>query len=476
MANDPTLTGKPAWQLSEMLDQRQVSSVELTRAFLDRIVEMNPKINAYVTVADELALAQAADADAAIAKGERREPLHGLPISIKDLAITEGLRTTRGSKAFEHWIPDADDFVSERVRAAGAVFLGKTNTPEFGHRGTTENLIGEPCRNPWDLTRTTGGSSGGAAAALITDLCAVATGSDGGGSIRIPAAFCGVYGIKPSQGRVPAPYDGAGGWRPFSQNGPMARTVRDACMLFQVMAGPDLRDPTALTIPAPDFLAACVPDVRGLRIAWSPDLGYATVDPEVRRISAQAALAFSDMGANVEQPALNLDGPLILETFRTVWETDLVANYGHLLTSNRDDLDPMLRQQLENAATWPALKLSLALRELERHRGVVRDIMANYDLLLTPSLAVPAFPIGEFPQSINGRALADPLWDFTPFSYPFNMTGNPAASIPCGFTSDGLPVGLHVVGRVGDEATVIRASAAYEEAHPWDGVRPQLGS
>jgi aspartyl-tRNA(Asn)/glutamyl-tRNA(Gln) amidotransferase subunit A len=472
MDSDLTLT--PAWQLSEMLDQHQVSSVELTKAFLERIADVNPKINAYLTVADELALAQAANADAAIAKNERRGPLHGLPLSIKDLAITKGLRTTRGSKAFENWIPDEDDIVSERIRASGAVFLGKTNTPEFGHRGTTENLVGEPCRNPWDLSRTPGGSSGGAAAALVANLCAVATGSDGGGSVRIPAGFCGVYGIKPSQGRVPAPYAGPGGWRPFSQNGPMARTVRDACMLFQVMAGPDPRDPTALAAPAPDFLAACVPDVKGLRIAWSPDLGYAAVDNEIERIAERAAFAFSDMGAIVEQPSLKLDGPLILETFRTVWETDLFANYGYLLDDHRDDLDPLLREQLENAATWPALKLSLALRELERHRGAVRDIMADYDLILTPSLAVPAFRIGEFPTSIDGRKLADPLWDFTPFSYPFNMTGNPAASIPCGFTGSGLPVGLHIVGRQGDEATVIRASAAFEEARPWDDVRPLI--
>jgi len=255
MANDPSLTGESAWRLSEMLDDRKISSVELTQAFLDRIDEVNPKINAYLTVAGEAALAQAKEADTAIAIRKRRGPFHGLPISIKDLAITKGLRTTRGSKAFEHWVPDADDIVSERLRASGAVFLGKTNTPEFGHRGSTENLIGEPCRNPWDPARTPGGSSGGAAAALAAGLCPVATGSDGGGSIRIPAGFCGVYGIKPSQGRVPAPYDGAGGWRPFSQNGPMSRTVRDACMLFQVMAGPDPRDPTAITTPAPDFLA-----------------------------------------------------------------------------------------------------------------------------------------------------------------------------------------------------------------------------
>jgi aspartyl-tRNA(Asn)/glutamyl-tRNA(Gln) amidotransferase subunit A len=465
---------QPAWRLSEMLDAKQVSSRELTDLFLARIDALNPQLNAYLTVTADLARQQAADADAAIASSARRGALHGVPLSIKDLAVTKGIRTTRGSRVFAGWIPDADDIVVERVRSSGAVFLGKTNTPEFGHRGTTENRLGDPCRNPWDVTRTPGGSSGGAAAAIAAGISPVATGSDGGGSIRIPAGFTGVYGIKPSQGRVPAPYQGPGGWRPFSQNGPMARDVRDACLLLDVMAGPDPRDATAITTPAPRFVDACVPDVAGLRIAWSPDFGGVPVDSEIRAIAERAALAFADMGATVEQPTLAFDGDAILDTFRTIWLVDLVANYGAQVAGREDELDPILRGQLAEAAGWPASRLAFALHELERHRASVRDLMANYDLLLTPSLATPAPVIGDFPATIDGRAVSDPLWGFTPFTYPFNMSGNPAASIPCGFTSDNLPVGLHVVGRTGDEATVIRASAAFEQAHPWALFEPPV--
>jgi len=471
MVND--LHFLPAWRLGELLDTKQVSSRELAELFLARIDTLNPQLNAYPTVTADLARQQADDADSAIAKGARRGPLHGVPLSIKDLTITAGIRTTRGSRVFADWVPDADDIVAERVRASGAVFLGKTNTPEFGHRGTTENLLGDPCRNPWDLTRTPGGSSGGAAAALASGLCPVATGSDGGGSIRIPAGFCGVYGIKPSQGRVPAPYEGPGGWRPFSQPGPMARDVRDACLLLDVMAGPDPRDATAITTAAPNFADACVPDVTGLRIAWSPDFGGVPVDPEVRAIAERAALAFADLGASVEQPALDFNGDAMLEIFLTVWLVDLVANYAHLVAGREDELDPVLRGQLEEASTWPAPRLARALRELERHRASIRSVMADYDLLLTPSLATPAFIIGNFPSAIDERAV-DSLWGFTPFTYPFNMSGNPAASIPCGFTGTGLPVGLHAVGRTGDEATVIRGSAAFEQAQPWAGLFPSI--
>ena len=463
-----------AWHLGLLLDRREVSSVELTTLFLERIERLNPVLNAYLTVSDEVALGQARDADAKIGRGERRGPLHGLPISIKDLAATKGIRTTRGSLVYRDWIPDEDDIVVERLRAAGAVFLGKTNTPEFGHRATTENRLGEPCRNPWDTTRTPGGSSGGAAAALASGLCPVATGSDGGGSIRIPAGFCGVYGIKPTQGRVPAPYGGPGGWRPFSQSGPMARTVRDACFLLQAMAGPDARDPMALAEGPPDFQAACVPDVAGLRIAWSPDLGHANVDAEVQRGAEQAAKAFGDLGAEVEEVQLGFDGDLVLDTFRTVWLSDLLANYHQLLEQHSKELDPVLRGQLEAAREWPAHKLALALRELEWHRHRVADALGTYDLLMTPTLAVPAFPIGEVPESIGGRTVSDQMWDYTPFSYPFNMGRNAAASIPCGFTATGLPIGLQVVGRPGDERRVIRASAAFEEAHPWADKRPPV--
>jgi aspartyl-tRNA(Asn)/glutamyl-tRNA(Gln) amidotransferase subunit A len=471
---DEALAFEPGWQLAAKLKAKEVSSVELTELFLARIERIDPQINSYLTVTAELALSQARDADAAIAKDGPRGPLHGLPLSLKDLVITKGVRTTRGSVAFRDWVPDADDIVAERVRASGAVWLGKTNTPEMGHRGSTENLLGEPCRNPWDVTRTAGGSSGGAAAALAAGLCPVATGSDGGGSIRIPAGFCGVYGIKPTQGRVPGPYTGPGGWRPFSQNGPMARTVLDAATLLQQMAGPDPRDPMAIPTTPPDFAAACVPDVRGLRMGWSPDLGDAAVDPEVRAIAEQAAKRFQAMGATVVELQLDFDSELVLDTFNTVWLSDLSANFSALLDSHADKLDPVLREQIERANAWSAPKLAKALRQLELHRVKVAKIFEDVDLLLTPSLAVEAFPIGEFPKTIDERMVPDPLWSFTAFSYPFNMSGNPAASIPCGFTANGLPIGLHAVGRRGAEETVIRASAAFEQAHPWDNVRPTV--
>lgn len=470
---DNELAFASASRLSAMLEAHEVSSLELTELFLERIGRINPQINAYLTVSADVAVAQAKEADTSIARGDRRGPLHGVPISLKDLNVTRGIRTTRGSLVYKDWVPDEDDIVTERLRAAGAVFLGKTNTPEFGHRGTTENRLSEPCRNPWDLSRTTGGSSGGAAAALVAGLCAVATGSDGGGSIRIPASFCGVYGIKPTQGRVPAPYAGSGGWRPFSQGGPMARTVRDACTLFQVLAGVDPRDPMALSEAPPDFVASCRPDASGLRIAWSPDLGYAAVDGEVRRIAEEAAHAFEALGANVEAVEMHFDGDSVLDTFQTVWQSDHVANYGALLPARRDELDPVFLAQLEEAAAWPAGKLSLALRELELHRSRMMEAMRGYDLLLTPTLAVPAFPVGSAPEAISGRGVS-PLWGYTPFTYPFNMTGNPAASIPCGFTASGLPVGLHIVGRHREETTVILASAAFEEAKPWRDARPAI--
>ena len=473
MANED-LAFAPAWELRDMVSQRKVSSVELTEVFLRRIESLNPRLNAYLTVAADLAMTQAHGADAALAQGQSLGPLHGIPISIKDLNLTKDIRTTRGSLVYKDWVPEEDDIVVERLRGSGAVFLGKTNTPEFGHRGTTENRLGDACRNPWNLERVAGGSSGGAAAALAAGLCALATGSDGGGSIRIPAGFCGVYGIKPSQGRVPVSYTAPGGWRPFSQNGPMARNVRDACLLFQVLAGPDARDPLAIPEAPPDFEAACLPDVRGLHIAWSPDLAYAAVDPEVRRITEKAANAFAGLEATVEEADLRLDGEKVLDTFRTVWISDYVANYGGLLSEHRDDLDPVFARILDEAKEWRSSKLSLALHELEWHRHHMAQFLTRYDLLLTPTLAVPAFPIGQPPEVIGGQRVPHPMWAYTPFTYAINMSGQPAASVPCGFTSEGLPVGLHIIGRRGDEATVIRASAAFEAAYAWHDHRPSI--
>jgi Asp-tRNA(Asn)/Glu-tRNA(Gln) amidotransferase A subunit family amidase len=300
ISNPNDLTFTPAWRLSELVRRHAVSPVEITEHFLRRSEALNPHLNAYLTICADQAMAAAQAAENASNEGRDLGPLHGVPIAIKDLNPTKGIRTTRGSLVYKDWIPDEDDPVVERVRRAGAIIIGKTNTPEFGARGTTENRLGPACRNPWDTTRTAGGSSGGAAAALAAGLCPLATGSDAGGSIRIPGSFCGVYGIRPTQGRVPRLYKVPGGWGALSQNGPMSHSVRDAALLLQVIAGPDPRDPTSLHEPPPDFQAAAASaDVKGLHIVWSPDLGYA--------ITRQSSRAFWRAISNCLHPTFVSD-------------------------------------------------------------------------------------------------------------------------------------------------------------------------
>ena len=440
--------------------------MELTELFLERIEALNPILNAYLTVATEQALADARRAEAAVKPGAELGPLHGVPISIKDLNLTRGIRTTLGSLIYQDYVPDADEPVVARIRSAGAIILGKTNTPEFGYSGTTENLLGDDCRNPWDPQRTSGGSSGGAAAGLAAGLHPLAQGSDGGGSIRIPSSYCGVYGIKPTQGRVPQPYQGRGGWGPFSQNGPVSRTVRDAALLLQVMAGPDHDDPRTIKDQPPDFSESLESGVRGLRLGWSPDLGSLPIDPEVRRVTYEAVQVLEEQGASVENADVGLDHERLREVVQTIWYSDHAANLGELVATMGDLMTPLFREKVEEAIQWPAARLAYALRDLEWHRARMDAIMQRHDLLLTPVMATPAYPIGQRPAVIDGNAV-DPHWGFSPITFLFNMSGHPAASVPCGFSSDGLPIGLHVIGHKEAEATVLRVSAAFERARPW---------
>ncbi|GIX47296.1 MAG: amidase [Candidatus Tectimicrobiota bacterium] len=469
---DQDLAFTPASVLREWIASKRVSPVELTELYLQRIERLDPQLHAYLTVTHEVAIKQARAAEEAVMAGKPLGPLHGVPLSIKDLEVTKGIRTTLGSLVFKDTVPEVDSIVVERVRQAGAVILGKTNTPEFGLRGTTENRLGEACRNPWQPACTAGGSSGGAAAAVAAGLCALATGSDGGGSIRIPASFCGIYGLKPTQGRVPR-YGGLG--RPvvaqFSQSGPMARTVRDAALLLQVLAGPDPRDVSCLRQPPPDFLAALEGGVRGLRLGWSPDLGYAAVDPEVAQVAQQAAQVFAELGAQVDAVDVRLEEPFT--PFWTIFSTNAYASYGHLLAEKGELLTSYARDALEFGARVSGADYARALLAVEQLRAQFATLMQTYDLLLTPTTAVPAFPVEQPPATIAGRQV-NPLWGYLPFTFPVNMAGHPAASLPCGFSARGLPIGLHLIGRWGDEATVLRASAAFEAARPWAGQRPPL--
>ena len=438
---DRELAFTPAWDLVERIRSRDLSPVEVTELFLRRIEALDGQLNAFLTVCGDEAMAQARDAEAALARGDAVGPLHGLPVPIKDLNATKGIRTTRGSRMFKDDVPDEDDIIVERVKAAGGIIIGKTNTPEFGHRGTTEHMIGEPCRNPWNVAHTPGGSSGGAAAALAAGLCPIATGSDGGGSIRIPASFSGIFGIKPTQGRVARLYPSPGGWGQFGQNGPMSRNVRDSVLLFQVLAGPDLRDPTCIQEAPPNFADALDGGgVKGLRIGWSADYGYNAVDPEVVASVTNAVTVFTELGAHVEEVVPPIDGDSVFDTFRTLFAADNLANNGALLDDHADDLTPSLRRMLETARTYGADRIMRALHELEWHRARMDSFFDDYDLLLSPTMAVPAFRIEEFPDVIGGRAV-DPMWGYTPFTYPINMSGQTASACRAGSRRAGCPSG-----------------------------------
>ena len=469
---DTDLFYTPVWQLRELLDTRRVSSTELTETFLRRIERLNPKLNAYLTVTGEEALAAAKAADEKIGQGRENGPLLGIPISLKDLEATKGIRSTMGSLAYQDTIPEMDSVVAERVKASGAVLLGKTNTPEFGLQGTTENRLGDPCRNPWNTERTAGGSSGGAGAAVAAGMCPFATGTDGGGSIRNPSSFNGIFGIKPTLGRVPR----AGGLgRPApnltSQSGPMARNVRDAAILLKVLAGHDSRDPGSMRDSVPDFLAGLDNSVRGLRLAWSTGMGYAAIDPEVASITSTAARVFEELGCTVDDPAFALDNPI--PAFLTIFYTGNYTVYGHLMEECPEKLSDNARFCFEHGSQATAADYARAIRAVDEMKAKIDDLMDTYDLLLTPTMAVPPFPIGQPPDRIDGKDVP-PRSSYSPMTRPFNLSGQPAASVPCGFSSQGLPIGLHIIGKRGDEATVLRASAAFEQARPWEHLRPDI--
>ncbi|MBI2461338.1 MAG: amidase [Candidatus Rokubacteria bacterium] len=465
--HDDDLCYLPATDLAAAIRAKALSPVEVVEAFLARIERLNPLLNAYCTLTAEAAREAAREAEAAVLAGRPLGALHGVPVSIKDLIITRGVRTTWGSKIYEHHVPEEDAPAVERLRAAGAILLGKTNTPELGWRGSTDNLIFGPTRNPWDPGRTAGGSGGGAAAAVAAGLGPLAVGTDGGGSIRIPASFCGIYGLKPSFGRVPIyPASAA---EALSHAGPMTRTVADAALMLEVMAGPDERDRNSLPADGAGYTGAIEGDLRGLRVAWSPDLGYAAVDPEVRALAGAAARRFVDLGCEVEEADPGFGDP------QTAWVTlfygSIAARLDGYLPEWQDRIDPGLLRTVEKLRGLTAFNFAQALFERAALWDATRRFFARYDLLLTPTIAVPAFELGIVgPSEVAGKPVGPMEW--TPFTYPFNLTGQPAASVPCGWTSGGLPVGLQIVGRRHADATVLRASAAFEAACPWADRRP----
>jgi amidase len=460
-----------AREMAGLLRHRELSAREVVDAHLERVERVNPAVNAIVTVTAERARDEARAADDRLAAGLETGPLHGLPMAHKDTHRTAGIRTTFGSLTMRDHVPDEDELVIERVRAAGAITIGKTNAPEFGAGSQTFNEIFGATRNPYDPSKTVGGSSGGAAAALATGMHPLADGSDMGGSLRNPAAFCNVAGLRPSPGRVPS-YPSEAAWSTMSVQGPMARTVGDVALLLSAMAGPDARSPISLEEPGSSFAPPLNGDVQGLRVAWTPDLGGSVpVQTAVTEtLSAQIGV-FEDLGCVVEEACPDFDGAD--EVFRTLraWQFHLML--GGLSDDRRSLLKQTLRWNIDEGArlSGPDIARAERLHTALFHR--MRRFFEAYDVLLMPVTQVVPFDVDvEYPTEIDGVALPTYL-DWMRSAYLVSSTGHPALSVPAGFTEEGLPVGLQVVGRHRADLEVLRVGHAFEEATQfWRTVPP----
>ena len=462
---------------AKLIRDKRASPVEVVDAVLDRIDKLEPHLHAFCTLTEDLARTQAKAAEDAVMRGDQLGPLHGVPISIKDLICTKGIRTMSGSKAYEDFVPEEDDIVVERTMAAGAVMLGKTNVAELGYGLVGWNMVAPVTNNPWDLTRTTGGSSAGSAAAMATGMGSLTFGSDGGGSIRCPAGHNGLFGMKASFGRVPLypgcrdeRYPGVSSWETIEHIGPLTRTVEDSALLLSVVVGPDMRDRHSLPAPDFDWMEVIKQEFKDKKIAYTSDLGGGTVDNEVRELTAKAARAFADdLGCDVVE-----DSPQLPEQGDSFWavimrDSDLAGLRAFL---DRGLLQiPHLVDNLNRQ--WTAEDFCEANKVRQATVNALWRFMTKYDLLLTPVNAHPAIPHGYYmPPEINGRPI-DPA-EMPPFTGIFNWTGQPAASVPAGLTRAGLPVGLQIVGRHLDDATVMRAAAAFERVRPWKQFWPEI--
>lgn len=468
-----------AVNLVRRIRAKELSPTEVIEAVLTRMEALEPHLHAFCTPTPDLARRQAKRIEKAILAGEDVGPLAGVPVGIKDLVCTAGVRTVSGSFAYQNFIPDEDDVVVERLKQADAVIIGKTNVPEFGYSAVGHSPVFETTRNPWNLERTSGGSSAGSGAAVASGMGPFAIGSDGGGSIRIPAAHCGLFGMKASMGRVPLypgtkdeRYPGVSSWESLEHIGPLSRTVADGALMLSVIgSGPDTRDRHSLPKPDFDWIGCCLGGVKGLRVAYSADWGYAAVDPEVRRVVGDAVKVFErDLGCIVEEAHPGFDDPYVAFWGVVALESDLrglramVVEHGHHMTPHIVDF--IMRP-------WTAEELTDAVIVRKALNNKMWRFMARYDLLLTPTLAVPPFPLHvQGPEKIDGQIV--PPFKWLAFTFPLNLTGQPAATVPAGFSKDGLPIGLQIVGRHLDDSTVMRAAAAFETAQPWHDKWPSL--
>jgi Asp-tRNA(Asn)/Glu-tRNA(Gln) amidotransferase A subunit family amidase len=453
-----------------LIRERELSPVEAVDEALARAEAIQPALNPYTVVLADEARAAARDAERALASGAETGPLHGVPVSVKDVIWMRGVRATNGSRAYRDFVPPEDAVAVERLRAAGAIVVGKTNNPELCLSGYTDNEVFGLTRNPWDPGRTPGGSSGGCGTAVACAAPGLGLGSDGGGSIRIPAAFCGVAGHKPTYGLVPLG-PGFGGWRSLSVVGPLARTTRDLALCLDVIAGADRRDETTLAWPRESYLAGLAEPLPPLRVAFSADLGTVPLEPGVRAAFEAAVERLGAAGWHLEEAHPRTPHPIGL------WgRIALCEGFHALLAEHREELEPRTVAILEASARCTLDDYLQAVEERAAYTRAWLAFFERYDLLLTPSVELAAFPVGlEMPETIGDVPVDPEVEDWANFCVAVNLTGQPAASVPCGFDERSLPVGLQIVGRRFEDGLVLRAAAAWEEIAPWADRLPPAG-
>ena len=459
--SDSNLCFATATELARLIREKKVSCCEVMDAHLAQIDRVNDKVNAIVTLVADTARSEAKQADEAISRGEPLGPLHGLPIAHKDLVVTKGVRTTYGSPIYADHVPEEDALIVERLRRAGAITIGKTNTPEFGAGSQTFNEVFGATLNPYDLTKTCGGSSGGAAVALACGMAPIADGSDLGGSLRNPANFCNIVGFRTSPGRVPVwPNDVA--WSPLAVQGPMARTVGDTALMLSAIAGPDPRSPISIAESGERFRQPLERSLRDVRIAWSRDLGGLPVDPAVTSVLDSRRAVFEDLGCRVEDAEPDLDDA---DDVFKVWRAWLMElKFGDLIKTHRDQMKDTVIWNIEEGVklTGPEIGRAECKRTQIYHR--VQEFMDVYEFLVLPVSQVPPYDVKQpYVNEINGTAMATYI-DWMKSCYYVTVTGLPAISVPAGFTEGGLPVGLQIVGRHQHELEVLQLAHAFEQA------------
>ena len=466
-----TICHEPAWVLVTRIRKKEISPLELMEAALERIAAANPAINAFVELCPEIALSEARVMTERIAAGADVGPLAGLPLGVKDLEDVAGMVTSYGSIPFKHNRASKDSVQVARLKAAGAIVVGKTNTPEFGFTGFTKNRLHGITRNPWNLDRTPGGSSGGSAAAVAGGLVPLCTGSDAGGSIRIPASYSGCFGFKPTFGRIPAGPSSHVSLSTMTALGPLTRSARDAAIYLDCTLGCHPADPYSLPAPATSYQACLTQIPKPLKIAFSPDLGYAVVQKDIQSCAQRAAKVFEEMGHHVELWSGHL--PDTGEYWSAMIATDIFAQLGDVLDKEHAELGRTLVGVLERTRNMTVEQLSAIQQVRAQLNACLETLFGAYDLLLTPTMPTEAFAAeGPPPSEIEGQPI--PLLGAVAFTYPFNFSGHPAASVPAGLTSNQLPAGLQIIAPRHRDDLVLQAAYAYEQARPWNNQWPKV--